>query len=994
MIKKFLFLISILFAPFLSYGADTYSLDDFERNADNTQCASQIFADALHATVDTLKNSDSQDPQDAQDADGTEIDTWVHLAFSMPATITKILECPELQSANDNDTIVFETVSYTFPNGRTIDINYETQKSVLKQKLLLATKPNLATDDISPNIATDAANGTVWVNVDPAWYAILITEHDSLSNYIATNKTNVLALRYLEDNIKKLYPQSHGFGASCTSKSAIAGDNDMINLATTRTVGGGLPREEPQTDAEKEQKETAESNDYYVYGDANLQWITGLEIAVDVVMTVITFGGYEFVNGALKLVRATRAFAKAQKTLKTLKKSRDVIRWIKSSRRADDVARAIKLADKAEDGYSTISGISKTANQTVKQVSHKLDLLRARKADAKVIRATEQELKIATKQAQAAEKAAGTAEKLKSTENMLKNGKPLSTSQQKRMQELDQQIKKLETEIQSQPHKSKQSANLQKTLKTARQEQNTIRNQTKLTAEEAKNIEQEIANLRDTYTTELEELQKTFTLELSGLKKLSDVKNYTELSDAKRELAHTAYLLRQGKVAWRANRGLLPVRAYRAAKATRQGLKSAKGMDKAIKVVRANTSGVSAKINDWLFHNTMKNITAIAKVPSTISGLNMAVKIAGDMYDYTDISTGDYTNNIDLKPFLLLGADELPGYENVVNHGMWLFWAGSSTSAADDDAAFLQAMSFAEKLHQDLVDIQQEKGVATCDVDIYVVRPIIRNPGTEKQELYYLFMNDTPWTTHGYNEPSKENTTETSDNTTTNDNNFSLDSDGNLTLSTTTGTVGTLNNTKWIEPPYDGTKIGGTCTKPSSSAGKFTNEILTTGRYASISPAFEKAMITKFRTEGGCVNNPADKCGYTCFGVCATYFPQVKKKGFSRADAEDIAYNSFWKKHNLDKLPDAISGDVFMALWGTGSKPASIGLLQKILGVPQTSVVDKATIEAAKNYQGDLRTKFLNARSEQFKHGQSEFIRGWLNSLQVYRANGCHTISE
>ncbi|MBP9999640.1 MAG: hypothetical protein KBT14_03015 [Proteobacteria bacterium] len=938
MLKKFLFLISILFAPFISYGADTYSLDDFERGTDNTQCASKIFADALHATVDTLKNSDSQEPQDAQDADGSEIDTWVHLAFSMPTTITKILECPELQSADDNDTIVFETVSYTFPNGRTIDINYETQKSVLKQKLLLATKPKLTTNDINPDITTDVQNGTVWVNVDPAWYAILITEHDSLSNYIAPNKTNVLALRYIEDNIKTLYPQSHGFGASCTSKSAIAGDNDMINLATTRTVGGGLPREEPQTDAEKEQKETAESNDYYVYGDANLQWITGLEIAVDVVMTVITFGGYEFVNGALKLVRATRAFAKAQKALKTLKKSRDVIRWIKSSRRADDVARAIKLADKAEDGYSTISGISKTANQTVKQVSHKLDLLRARKADTKAIRATEQELEIATKQAQAAEKAAGTAEKLKSAKN--------------------------------------------------------IRNNTKMTAEEAKNAEKEIENLKNAYNTELKELQKTHASELSDLEKLSDVKNYKELVNAKRELAHTAYLLRQGKVAWRANRGLLPVRAYRAAKATRQGLKSAKGMDKAIKVVRANTSGVSAKINDWLFHNTMKNISAISKVPAAISGLNMAVKIAGDMYDYTDVSTGDYTNNIDLKPFLLLGADELPGYENVVNHGMWLFWAGSSTSAADDDAAFLQAMSFAEKLHQDLVDIQQEKGVATCDVDIYVVRPIIRNPGTEKQELYYLFMNDTPWTTHGYNEPSNEKATETSDNTTTNDNNFSLDSDGNLTLSTTTGTVGTLNNTKWIEPPYDGTKIGGACTKPSSSAGKFTNEILTTGRYASISPAFEKAMITKFRTEGGCVNNPADKCGYTCFGVCATYFPQVKKKGFSRADAEDIAYNSFWKKHNLDKLPDAISGDVFMALWGTGSKPASIGLLQKILGVPQTSVVDKATIEAAKNYQGDLRTKFLNARGEKFKHGQSEFSRGWLNSLQVYRANGCHTISE
>ena len=226
MIKKIVCFLTILFAPFVAHAADTYSVDELlQRNPDSTKCATAVFADALRATVDTLKNTGAPDEQAPQDADGTEIDTWIHLAFSMPATLNKILECPEVKNAADNDTIVFETVSYIFPNGRIIDVNYETQKSILKQKLLLATKPKLTTDDISPDIVADAANGTVWVNVDPAWYAILVTEHGALSDYVAPGKTNVVALRYLKDNIKSLYPRNR----RCTSRSAIAGDKIIIS---------------------------------------------------------------------------------------------------------------------------------------------------------------------------------------------------------------------------------------------------------------------------------------------------------------------------------------------------------------------------------------------------------------------------------------------------------------------------------------------------------------------------------------------------------------------------------------------------------------------------------------------------------------------------------------------------------------------------------------------------------------------------------------------
>ena len=56
-------------------------------------------------------------------------------------------------------------------------------------------------------------------------------------------------------------------------------------------------------------------------------------------------------------------------------------------------------------------------------------------------------------------------------------------------------------------------------------------------------------------------------------------------------------------------------------------------------------------------------------------------------------------------------------------------------------------MDFAQKFYQDLIETQDEAGKYPCNVDIYVVRPVIRNPNTESQSLYWLVMNEEPWTT-------------------------------------------------------------------------------------------------------------------------------------------------------------------------------------------------------------------------------------------------------
>ena len=78
--------------------------------------------------------------------------------------------------------------------------------------------------------------------------------------------------------------------------------------------------------------------------------------------------------------------------------------------------------------------------------------------------------------------------------------------------------------------------------------------------------------------------------------------------------------------------------------------------------------------------------------------LYAALKFGGDMYDMTETSTGEFTSNIKFTPLGLLSADDLTGQENVVNHGMWLMWAGDSVSPVDDDAAFFAGHGFCQQI--------------------------------------------------------------------------------------------------------------------------------------------------------------------------------------------------------------------------------------------------------------------------------------------------------
>mgnify|MGYP003318330571 CR=1 FL=1 len=120
-------------------------------------------------------------------------------------------------------------------------------------------------------------------------------------------KNNTISIKYIHDNIDKFYPH----GRTCTSRSAITGNKLALNRAGALATGD-------------------DSNEYYVAGDINLEWIGYAEIAADVILTVVTLGGSAFVSGGLKGIRATKTMRDLSKSLGALRKLDSVRDYIKT----------------------------------------------------------------------------------------------------------------------------------------------------------------------------------------------------------------------------------------------------------------------------------------------------------------------------------------------------------------------------------------------------------------------------------------------------------------------------------------------------------------------------------------------------------------------------------------------------------------------------------------------------------------------------------------
>lgn len=549
--------------PDITSSPNFVSVDELlAREPNDTQCATAVFANALYATQSSVLETD----------DETTIRQWIYQTFQNPDVLRDVLACPEIENIADDETVKFLPITYTFAGGRTITVNYETQPKILKQRITLGDKRTLPSADPNPRIGAPD-DTAIWTNTDPAWYAIMVVEAGSLDAFVGPNKNNTISMQYINDNIDTLFPR----GNMCTGKSALTNDNTMINRAMRETVA--LEND---------------TNDYYVAGDVNLQWISYLEIGLDVVITVATMGGGTAVLGATKAARASRALHGLTATMRTL-------------RQTDSVRDYIRLTQQYTRATSELRAIDRAADAT------------------------------------------GYARKASEVENY---------------------------------------ANAIRTLE---------------------NTDDNVRQYRQASQT------------------------FTSLNQYRRALRG----LRP------AQRGNIIARAWRAVRAANSGGKQIRAAEKI-----ARSSATSGRIRDWLFQSTLINAGALARLERAGGFIYGALNFIGGMYDWTETSTGDFTSGIQFKPLTLLSADDLQGQENVINHGMWLMWAGDAYSAADDDAAYLQAMDFANKFHFNLDTIQTDENNHACNVDIYVVRPVIRNPNTDNAELYYLVMNDEPWTTN------------------------------------------------------------------------------------------------------------------------------------------------------------------------------------------------------------------------------------------------------
>lgn len=646
--------LSILFIPLVSLASEPVFSDTFktteeilkdQNQTNETACASEIFTNAL------IENSKSGAISEYNTED--EVKAWAQTVMQDYKVLRQVLECPEIKSISDDTTITFSPIVYEFTNGRTITINYNSKPKILKQHILLATKPQTPQSRHSPDLMDPTIN-EMYTNTEPAWYAVMVVQHGALSEFVGPTRNNTVSMNWINENISKIYPK----GYYCTSKSALANNSDTINRVVHNVVNMNN-----------------DSNDYYVAGDVNLGWIMYAEIAADVIITVVTFGGGAIASGALKGIRSTKAAKKLVKSVKNLTKIDKVKDYMQATRRVSEISDDIV---KLEKNIKNAQKYEKALNNADK----------ARKAGR--IKDVEKYEKEAQEIFEASKKIDKniTTDALKNVDKLKDNRKTLTTS----LEEANQNVLKLENPKKYDNNYSKLSKESQEALDKA-------------TEDIAKYKEQSEA--------------------------LTDVMKY------RRELQ-----------ALRRPRGNILIRTLKSFSKAQTGTKT---IDHAARVARAGMSSRSARISDWLFHTTLKSGARLAKYEEMGGLIYGAISFLGDMYDKTSTTSKEFSNGIEFKPLCLLSADDIKGQENVVNYGMWLMWEGNSTDPADDDAAYLQSMDFAAKFFYQLDEYQDEHG-ANCDVDIYVVRPIIRldetNQENPKGELFWLFMNEIPWTTH------------------------------------------------------------------------------------------------------------------------------------------------------------------------------------------------------------------------------------------------------
>ncbi len=752
--KMFSFFIAIcLFTPFTTMAVEPTQADlktiqqssDFQtteeilslaHNEKPTNCASEIFSNTLQEHDYEVSETDEE----------PDVKAWAYQTMLAPDIIKQILECPEIkQITDDEETIHFTPIIFRFSDeedARTLTIKFSTQKKVLKQHLILSTKRSLPNGDPNPKLM-DPNDPAIYINTDPAWYAIMVVQHDALKDFVGPDKNNTLSMKYLDENIDKIYPR----GYFCTSKSAWANDADTINNVVHELV-----------DIEND------TNDYYVAGDINLEWVMYAEIALDVVLTVATVGVGEGMMIGLKGARAAKTAARLSKNATNLKRFEHISKY------ASKLDNIVQVSSKIEKNTANLKNAKKYENILKKAEKARAagkDVSKYEKQAEKVLReAKEIDPSI-------------TPDKLKDVENLKSEVKQLEKELPDLKKDLEETTKEYRELLKEQ---KKALAEVEKTTdskkikeyKKLQREMDKLRDSKDYSEITKKSTDPKIQKRIEEIEKQLEEFEnaddfKDYAKLYNEVTDLSSVDNYAKTFNALQDVnkyRKDLFAFRRPQTGNIVTKNLKRIKSF--GKTLKAANRGAKTLRRAGRIGRSGMSSFSAKAKDFLFDQTLKHGARIGRLERDVGLVYGALNFMGDMYDKTSTTNNEYSNGIEMKPFCLLSADDLEGQDNVVNYGMWLLWQGNSTDAADDDAAYLQAMDFAEKFAHELEVYQDElpavktaqiglapkpfpRSAFLCNVDIFVVRPIIRldesDPAETKGELFYLIMNDIPWTT-------------------------------------------------------------------------------------------------------------------------------------------------------------------------------------------------------------------------------------------------------
>lgn len=144
------------------------------------------------------------------------------------------------------------------------------------------------------------------------------------------------------------------------------------------------------------------------------------------------------------------------------------------------------------------------------------------------------------------------------------------------------------------------------------------------------------------------------------------------------------------------------------------------------------------------------------------------------------------------------------------------------------------------------------------------------------------------------------------------------------------------------------------------------------------------------RAEGGEVDDPDDRGGYTRYGISQRAYPNEDIASLTKARARQLYCQDYWQRAGCDRLDDARLAVVHFDAAVNHGVGRAIRLLQEAAGVTVDGLIGPETLGAANGGDPRILIVELLGRRALFYHkivssddSQGRFLRGWL--LRTFR---------